>query len=291
MLLLWTCLFAQDNKEILFQIDTMQISPNMRTMVFKYYENSDRSPYRSDSGNCRYEISYLDESIPFQKDTIEIDRDLIEYEDANFDNILDMKINTCEWANSGETDAYYFFNPKSNKYEYGVGDLSNPTINKQDSTMSTEAHCCNGTIGNGKTYKFVNGKFKLIRESGFSQECQYDRELIGNILITTDSIHITTIVIHDGRRMSVDSTWKYLFGRLRIVFVSRDLSSETSDEGNQKNGRAISENEMGAVPFEYEETFEYSKETNGIIICSYVLNKIKNKELELVKQSKWQIEQ
>jgi hypothetical protein len=214
---LWTCVFAQGSTESLFQIDTLQISPTIRKMVFKYYKNEEGYKHQDEKKTVRFEIFFLEDSIPFQRDTIDNMIWGASYEDANFDNILDIKIVDYLAANGSEGAYYYFYNPILKKYEFGVGGLSNPTINKEDSTISTEAHCCMGTMGNGETYMFINGMFILINESGYDREYSYERELIGNSLITTDTSHSTTIESRDGGQIIVDSTWKYLFGKLQIV--------------------------------------------------------------------------
>lgn len=286
---LWTNVLAQGNTESLFQIDTLQISPTIKKMVLKYYKNEEGYTHQDEKKMVRFEIFFLGDSIPFQRDTIENMIWGASYEDANFDNILDIKIVDYLGANGGEGAYYYFFNPIFKKYEFGVGGLSNPKVNKEDSTISTEAHCCMGTGGNGETYKFINGKFILIDESEYDREYSYDRKLIGNILITTDTSHTTTIESRDGGQIIVDSTWKYLFGKLRIVDVSKKMASEHLQQDNYQEEGVFSEDVMGAFIFKSEEKFEYSRDIKGRLICSYTLHKAKKKELVLVKQDKWHV--
>ncbi len=290
-----TCLIAQDENtassggEELVRTDTMRISPGIETMVFKYYRFDGGYSFQGGKGSGRFEVYLSGTSRPFQQDTLD---DIMEvsYEDANFDGIADIRILTLRgMSGDNNSNEFYFYNPKTRLFEYGIGGLSNPSINTQDSTISSSGYCCMGTSGSGETYKYVDGRFKLIKESAYSREYSYGRELIGDRLVTTDTTWSTTVEDDDGEQFMVDSTWKYLFGKLRIVGVDRKVACEESQKDSSREEGLFSEDVMGAFIFKSEEAFEYSKTSDGTLMCSYTLRTAKNKELMLVKESKWPV--
>lgn len=157
--------FAQTG-EILINTDTVQISPTIKTMVFKYFRNDDGYSFSDPAAGKmfgRFEVYFLGSPEAFQKDTIEDILD-VSYEDANFDNILDMRIVKGYGGSGGDFTDYWFYDTTAKKFEFGIGDLSEPGADKSDSTITSSSTCCAGTGGGSEVYKLIGGSLRRLRK-------------------------------------------------------------------------------------------------------------------------------
>jgi hypothetical protein len=145
-----------------------------------------------------------------------------------------------------------------------------------------------GTSGSGQVLKFMNGIFKVIKESAYSREKSYEKTLIGDSLVVTTLSRSTPIDGLDGK-ISVDSTWQYLFGRLRLTSVYRKVAVYAIQKDSLKEAGQFEQDVMGAYVYKSEELFEYSKTSKGKLVCAYTLNKASKNKLVLAKARKFTV--
>jgi hypothetical protein len=110
-------------REYPVQIDTIQISPNIQKMIFKYYYSSKEYDFKGAIRNGRFEIYFLGDTIPFQKDTI-FGFSASEYKDINGDGILDLVVTTRLATNGGGSDFkdILLYNPRTKRFELSESD-------------------------------------------------------------------------------------------------------------------------------------------------------------------------
>ena len=121
-LLSYTIAFSQNEK--LIDVDTVQISPSVPKMIFKYYLASEEYDFKDTKRFGRFEIYLLGDTVPFQRDTL-IEVNYAQYKDLNGDHILDLTVITMQ-ATSGGGDyrVFYLYNPATKRFEYWRSDPS-----------------------------------------------------------------------------------------------------------------------------------------------------------------------
>ena len=270
--------------EEIIQIDTVQISPAIPKMIFKYYRQE--NGYKSDDGKRfgRFEVYMFGSRTPFQKDTLD---DIIgaSYEDCNFDHIVDMKIETDEGASGGFLESYFFYDAGSKHFECRIGGLSDPFVDAQDSTITTEAHCCMGREGNGEVYKLIRGEFKKIKESEYSEQGSSEKQLIGDSLITTSFETISD----GGEDNLVDSSWEYLYGKLRVTNVANKVALDGAPTKAQTDSGIAYEDVHGSFLYQSEVSCDYKKDGNGKLWCSYKFSQVIHDRWVVVKKGRREV--
>lgn len=273
------------NAELLIQTDTVQIAPSVDKMIFKYFGNDegyDFSDHNAGKMLGRFEIYIFGDSVPFQADTV-FNIWGIHYEDADFDNVLDINIINNVGNTGDKTTNYYFYNPVSHKFEFGIGDLSNPSVNKKDSTISSGGSCCQGRQGGGEVLKLINHTFKKIQESYYSEGKSYTKDLIGDSLAITSLENVTGL----GNNLLADSSWEYLFGKLRIAQVELKKLFEVASTSEQQDSGIADEDVKGKILYFSSESYQYTKGKDGILRCSFTHEVVKNKHWETVTETEW----
>lgn len=280
ILQLYTPLSAQkaepNSNEELLQTDTVMIAPKLRPMIFNFYHNNKEGYFSSDGRQFgRLEVFIAGNPIPIQMDTVD-DVGMVDFKDMNFDNFTDLSIVTVQGM-SGDNNStdIYFYNPATKKFEFGIGGLSNPYVNNQDSTLSSSGYCCRGKSGNSEKYKYKNGEFIKISESEYSENGSWAKTLIGDSMVTTSY----QTIVDMGENKFIDSSWEYLFDKLRLVNVTKEEGLDHSPTPAQRSTAIADEDVMGSFLYESKETFEYKKEKSGNIICL--------RKFDVVKNNKW----
>lgn len=275
--LLFTSISAQSKNEgeEAFHIDTVLISPFLNKLVFSYYKNSDGYVCGSEIKNARFEINTLDNYTPLQKDTIE-NIYYAYYDDYNFDNIKDLVIVTGVGM-SGDNNGsdIYFYNTNNQLFDFAMGELSNPYPNQEDSTISTSHYCCMGRMGGSEVYKYCNGIFRKIYQSWYSESGSSAEELISDSLTLVQFSNIVEL----GNDKCVDSSWNYLYGKLRLVNVTIKTRLENQPTKEQETEGIAYQDVMGSFLFNSEEDFEYELNKSGKLICY--------RKYAFVKDGKW----
>jgi hypothetical protein len=207
--------------------------------------------------------------------------------DANFDGYLDMALTTNIGASGGESVDYYFYNPRTKRFEFGIGDLSDPELREGDSTIACGAHCCMGRMGSGEIRKRLrdsNG-YILIEESAYSESGSWERTLVDGALDTTSRTTVTDI----GSGLLADSSWEYLIGRLRLVEVALKKAVTPALAPEELSSGMVEEDVMGAFLYSSWERFAYTANAQGEIQCAYTREIIKDHESVIAKESHWPV--
>ncbi len=113
---------AFSQKETLIRVDTVQISPSIPKMAFKYYLSDEEYDFKDTKRFGRFDIYMVGQNEPFQRDTL-IEVSMAFYRDLNGDGILDLTVVTME-ATSGGGDyrVYYLYDPSTKKFQYWRSD-------------------------------------------------------------------------------------------------------------------------------------------------------------------------
>ena len=270
--------------ERLVRIDTVQISASIKRMIFKYFRNDDGYNFSDPSAGKmlgRFEIYFLGSSLVFQKDTVDEILD-VSYEDANFDNILDMRILRSYGGSGGDFTDYWFYDTTARKFEFGLGDLSDPGVDKRDSTITSSSTCCAGTGGGSEVYKLTGGEFRKIKELSYSRDGLTERQLIGDTLITTRLE--TEAELDDG--VHTDSCWDYLFGKLRLVLVDLKVPLDESVTPKQSRNGTAYEDVGGRFSYILRKTFKYTEVGKGTIQVIRTVERVKNSKWFTVNKTK-----
>ena len=127
----YTVTYSQSNvtiapqKEETVQIDTIQISPKIKKMIFKYYFSSEAYDFKDTKRFGRFEIYFLGDPRPFQKDTL-IGVSSADYKDINGDGILDMVVTTMLAASGGrDFEDIFVYSPRTKRFELLHSDTDN----------------------------------------------------------------------------------------------------------------------------------------------------------------------
>ena len=112
-------------KEETVQIDTIQISPQIKKMIFKYYFSSEAYDFKDTKRFGRFEICFLGDTFPFQKDTL-IGVSWARYKDINGDGILDMVVTTMLAASGGrDFEDTFVYDPRTKRFKLLHSDTDN----------------------------------------------------------------------------------------------------------------------------------------------------------------------
>jgi hypothetical protein len=253
-------------------------------MIFKYYRRDDEYVYSDGKKFGRFEVYFVGKSEPIQRDTVEDITEIL-YEDANFDNILDIKIVTMHGASGGDYTEYYFYNSKSKKFEYGIGFLSEPSVNKVDSTISTSSQCCGGRSGSREVLKFINGEFIPIEESDYSEHESNKKQLLGDSLVLIDRSTTTNV----EENILIDSSWTYLYGKLRLVNVSKRKVLDHPPTTAQNHAAIGYQDVMGSFLFETEIIFDYRLNAKGKVEAMSKTREVQDGEWKEVRKTGYHV--
>jgi hypothetical protein len=289
--LLWNGTYANGDDtsikiESLIRIDTVQISPDIPKMIFKYFGSSVENGDHDASKKGRFEVSYLGDMQPFQIDSVENVLQ-VEYEDANFDNVLDIKIFTY-WGLGLFDDhtEYHTFNIDRKRFELYLHGAK-LTIDDADSTISDSWYYGRRSrnAGYDKKYKCVKGRPVLVFESEGNDDQSYKKNLIGDSLVTT----ARSVRTYIDDINCVDSSWAYCYNKLRLDFVrKKKLLVAPPTQEQLKIGEA-EEDVTGKFLWMSEEFFKYKRNKEGLIICTYHCNKVQDGKWKLVNGREWPV--
>src|SRR5208283_5181234 len=239
--------------EHLIHIDTVEVSPFISKVIIKYFGNEDGYDYSDKTAGRkmgRFELYVLGDTIALQEDTVFNIED-VTYEDANFDGFMDMRITSNLSASSGdELVDYYFYNPHSGKFEFAIGDIYNPSLNLKDSTISTVASWTSGP----EVYKVINHSLKKIQESEDTESRSYTKQLIGDSMVITRLETVTDV----GNHVLADSSWQYMFGKLRIKQIDLKIRVDDSLTPEQRDSGIEDTDVRGTFLFISTELFQYT---------------------------------
>ncbi len=233
---------------------------------------------------ARFEVYYLGDSSLIQSDTVD-DIYSMDFEDANFDGILDLKIVTNEGASGIQSCSYYIYSIQTHRFEFALGDLPDPVIHTKDSTITSSASCCQGRMGSGQVYKLINHSYKKVGESQYSDSGSFTKRLIGDSLVVTSRQSINNI----GENILADSSWEYLFGKLRIVQVDLKSPLQVPVTPEQWHSATAYEDVMGRFLFVSSESFRYTKVNDSTLQCSRTYKVVNNSRWVPVKDTTWLI--
>ena len=266
--------------EEIIQTDTIQISPSIRPMVFKYYRNEDGYVYHNGMGLGRFDIYFLGSSKPFQRDTVD-GLTGASYPDVNFDGIKDIELSEDGGANGGTPTDYYVYDRRSGLFELELSGLSDPEIDPDDSTVTSSNTSSLGRLGDSESYKLRRGKFIKIEESEYSENGSYKKQLINDILTTTERSSISIL----KSDILVDSSWTYYDGKLRLTDVTTKRALDHEPTQVQVSSGIAYTDVQGSFLYVSEETFEYNRDAKGKLTCNYTFQVVQNDRWATKKKS------